>query len=106
MEFQTGLPGGIVESQSNEPTTDIERLEEYAAWKTRYAEDQRNPREQYRQVSNIALCMGYDLIDKLRWLEKETLHLSEDEIAERVPHLAAFLDHFKEAYLLFSDVDL
>ena len=29
-----------------------------------------------------------------------------EEIAERVPHLAAFLDRFKDAYLRFSDVDL
>ena len=87
-------------------STDMDRLTEYAEWKTLYESDKRDPREQYRQVSNIALCMSYDLIDKLRWWEKETLNLTDEEIAERVPHLAAFLDRFKEAYLRFSDIDL
>ena len=95
-----------MEDLRDKTTTEMDRLNEYAEWKALYESDKRDPREQYRQVSNIALCMSYDLIDKLRWFEKETLNLTDDEIAERVPHLAAFLDHFKEAYLRFSDVDL
>ena len=65
-----------------------------------------DPRTMFKQVSNIAVYMAYDLIDKLRWFEKETLKISDDEIRERVPHMAEFLDRLKEAYLEFSDVDL
>ena len=65
-----------------------------------------DPRAMFKQVSNIAVCMTYDLIDKLRWFEKETLKLSDDEIRERIPHMAGFLDQLKDAYLEFSDVDL
>jgi hypothetical protein len=65
-----------------------------------------DPRTMFKQVSNIAVCMSYDLIDKLRWFEKETLNLSDDEIRKRLPHMAGFLDQLKDAYLEFSDVDL
>ena len=83
-----------------------DRVQEYEEWKQLYDEDERSPREQFRQVSNIALCMSYDLIDKMRFFEKDTLRLSDAEIAKRVPHMAAFLDHLKDAYLLFSETDL
>jgi hypothetical protein len=64
------------------------------------------PRETFKQVSHIAVCMAYDLVDKLRWLEKDTLTLSDEEIAERIPHVSALLDRLKTAYLDFSDVDI
>jgi hypothetical protein len=65
-----------------------------------------DPRTTFRQVSSIAVCMSYDLIDKLRWFEKETLKLSDEEINERLPHVTGFLDQLRDAYLGFSDVDL
>jgi len=53
----------------------------------------------------VSLCISYDLIDKIRWWEKETLKLSDDEIEKRIPHLAASLERLRTAYLQFSDVD-
>lgn len=83
-----------------------DRLGEYAEWKKRYEADQRNPREMFEQVSHIALFMAYDLIDKLRWWEKATLELSDEEIAKRLPHTAALLDKLRAAYLEFSDIEV
>ena len=83
-----------------------DRVEEYAEWKERAEGEDQDPRELFRQVSNIAVCMSYDLIDKLRWWEKETLKLSDDEVGKRLPHMTAFLDQLKMAYLEFSDIDL
>jgi len=83
-----------------------ERLQEYSDWKQRYGAGEENPRELFRQVSNIAIYMSYDLIDKLRWWEKETLKLTDDEIDKRIPHLTGLLESLKTAYLDFSDVDL
>jgi len=64
-----------------------------------------DPRESFRQASDITICMSYDLIDKLRFWEKETLKLTPPEIEQRLPHLAALLERLKVAYLEFSDVD-
>jgi len=83
-----------------------ERLQEFSDWKQRYGAGEENPRELFRQVSNIAIYMSYDLIDKLRWWEKETLKLTDDEIDKRIPHLTGLLESLKTAYLDFSDVDL
>ena len=68
------------------------------------AKDQ-EPREMFQRVSHIAISMSYDLIDKLRFFEKETLKLPDNEINKRVPHLAAFLERLKAAYLDFAEVD-
>jgi len=78
-------------------------LDEYAEWKEGGALD---PRDSFRKVSNIALLMSYDLIDKLRWWEKETLALSDDQVAKRLPHTVALLEKLRTAYLDFADVDL
>ena len=83
-----------------------ERLKEYSDWKQRYDAREENPRELFQQVSNIAIYMSYDLVDKLRWWEKESLKLTDDEIDKRIPHLAGLLESLKTAYLDFSDVDL
>ena len=83
-----------------------DRAEEYDQWKGRQQDEPPDPRESFKQVSHIALCMSYDLIDKLRWLEKDTLGQSDEEIAKRIPHMGEFLDRLKTAYLHFSDVDL
>jgi hypothetical protein len=68
--------------------------------------DDLSSRERFKRISNIALLMSYDLIDKLRYWEKVTLELSEDQIAERADHLAASVEQLREAYLAFSDLDL
>jgi hypothetical protein len=64
------------------------------------------PRESFRRVSHIALLMSYDLIDKLRWLEKDTLGRSDEEVAARARHTQVLLDRLTAAYLGFAEVDL
>ncbi len=64
-----------------------------------------DPRETFRKVSHIALCMSYDMIDKLRWLEKETLKLPDEEIDKRLQHMSQFLDQLKTAYVSFAEID-
>lgn len=83
-----------------------ELLEDYSEWKDGAAADEDDPRETFRKASHIALCISYDVIDKLRWWEKETLKLSDEEIEARLPHMRAFLDGLTTAYVGFSDVDL
>ena len=78
---------------------------DFAKWKARFEREQDNPRELFEQISHIAVYMSYDLVDKLRWWEKETLKQSDEEIEKRIPHMAAFLDSLKKAYLEFSDID-
>jgi len=84
-------------------------LEQLEQWKERYeaedADEPENPKQLFKQVSHIALYLSYDLIDKLRWWEKDTLQLSDDEIEKRLPHMARLLDKLKVAYLEFSDVE-
>ena len=65
----------------------------------------RDPKEAFQQISHITISMSFDLIDKLRFFEKETLKLSEEEIEKRTPHLAACLDSLRAAYLEFSEID-
>jgi hypothetical protein len=81
------------------------KVGDFAAWKARYEREQDNPRQLFEQISHIAVYMSYDLVDKLRWWEKETLKLSDEEIEKRIPHMASFLDRLKTAYLKFSDID-
>jgi hypothetical protein len=64
-----------------------------------------SPRESLIQLSNVSLCLSYDLIDKLRFWEKETLKLSDEEIAARLEHLSIFLEQLRTAYLTFSESD-
>ena len=93
----------------DENDKDRDGLAEYAEWKEKYGgEDDaiENPRELFKQVSHIALYLSYDMIDKLRYWEKETLSLSDEEIGKRIPHMSVFLDELKSTYLHFSDVDL
>jgi len=82
-------------------------LAEAAEWKEQYgSDDAENPRELFKQVSHIALYLSYDLIDKLRFWEKETLNLSDEEIEKRLPHMSIFLDELKSTYVHFSDIDI
>ena len=63
------------------------------------------PAEMFQKTSNIGLLLAYDLIDKLRFHEKETAKLPPAEIEKRLPHMAGFLEQLKVAYLQFSDLD-
>ncbi len=86
---------------------DKDPLNEYAEWKERSEEQEENqdPPELFKQVTHVSLCISYDLIDKIRWWEKETLKLSDEEIEKRIPHMAASLESLRTAYLQFTDVD-
>jgi hypothetical protein len=63
------------------------------------------PRERFAKTSQIALLMAYDLIDKLRYWEKETLKLKDDEVPVRLEHLVESVDQLRDAYLTFADLD-
>ena len=65
----------------------------------------KDPRELFQQVSRISITMCYDLIDKLRFFEKETMKLSDEEIEQRLPHMTDSLDGLRKAYLTFADID-
>ena len=43
---------------------------------------------------------------ELRYWERETLKLPEDQIEERHEHLRASVEQLRAAYLTFSDLDL
>lgn len=85
---------------------DLARLSKYLETSGDCDPEKQPPKELFQQVSNIALCMSYDLIDKIRYWEKESLTLSDAEIEKRIPHIARCLDRLKVAYLEFSDTDL
>ena len=80
-------------------------LDQYEDWLKRQDTGAESARELYLEISRIGLCLSYDLIDKLRWLEKETLKLSDEEIEKRLQHMSVFLDELKTAYLSFAEVD-
>ncbi len=82
-------------------------LSEYDEYKERSESEAENddPRTLFQQVTHVSLCISYDLIDKIRWWEKETLKLSNEEIEKRIPHVASSLESLRAAYLQFSDVD-
>lgn len=84
---------------------DKDHIEEYADWKERLESDKEDPQEMFKQVCHIAMYMSYDLVDKIRWWEKETSQLGVEEVEKRLPHMAAFLDKLKVAYLEFADIE-
>jgi len=86
----------------DDDSTTPEKLE---AWKKKYEAGDESAKELFRQVSNISLLVAYDLVDKIRWWEKETLKLDEDEVAKRLPHMSGVLDQLKTAYVTFSEID-
>ena len=94
-----------MEGERDKQSSAHQRLQEYSRWKARYEADKRDPREQFEKISHIAVYMSYDLIDKLRWFEKDTLNQSDEEIAKRLPHMTAFLDKLRSAYLHFAETD-
>ncbi|MGD8376677.1 MAG: hypothetical protein PVF68_11100 [Acidobacteriota bacterium] len=83
-------------SDEKEPIDDLPGADE---------DGERSPRETFQQISHIAISMSFDLIDKLRFFEKETLKLSDEEVKQRTPHLASCLETLRTAYLEFSEVD-
>lgn len=64
------------------------------------------PAQLFEQMSHIAITLSYDLVDKLRYWEKETLEMSDDEIEQRLGHMAVFLERLKKAYVDFAETDL
>ena len=81
-------------------------LREHDEWKQRYEASDQTAKELFQEVSHITLNLTYDLIDKLRWWEKETIKLPDEEIEKRLKHMAVFLDSLKTAYLTFAEIDL
>ena len=64
------------------------------------------PAQLFEQMSHIAITLSYDLVDKLRYWEKETLEMSDTEIEQRLGHMAVFLERLKKAYVDFAETDL
>ncbi len=53
----------------------------------------------FQKNSKVAVLMCYDMIDKLRYWEKETLDLPGDQIGERSEQLVGFVEQLRAAYL-------
>ena len=69
------------------------------------ASGEESAKDLFRQMSHIATLQAYDLIDKMRYWEKQTLALPEEEVSDRLAHMSKFLDELNMAYQTFSDVD-
>ena len=80
-------------------------IEDFDDWKKNMEAGADDPREMFSQISKIAVCVSYDLVDKVRWWEKETLKLTDAEIEQRLPHLTQVLEKLKTAYVTFAEVD-
>jgi len=80
--------------------------EQYEDWKRRYAAGDESAKALFQQISHIALLLSYDMIDKLRYWESETMKLVDEEIDERIPHVSKLLERLQAAYETFTDVDL
>lgn len=70
------------------------------------SDDELTPKQRFERISRIALLLGYDLLDKLRYWEKETAKLSDEQISKRLDPLTASVEKLREAYLAFSDLEL
>ena len=68
--------------------------------------DDHTPAQLFEQMSHIAITLSYDLVDKLRYWEKETLEMSDEEIEKRLGHMAVFLERLKKAYVDFAETDI
>ena len=86
------------EPQDASPEEQLEQLK---------AEDdtELSPQERFRKTTHIALLMAYDLIDKLRYLEKEVPELPEEQVKERQEYLVASIEQLRVAYLELADLD-
>jgi hypothetical protein len=74
-------------------------------WKKSYEASELTPEELFKQISHIAITLSYDLVDKLRYWEKETLKEPPEEIERRLKHMAECLDELKRAYLKFAELE-
>lgn len=63
-------------------------------------------KDRCQRISNIAVLLAYDLVDKLRFWQKETLKLPDEEVAKRTEQLADSVERLREAYLSFADLEL
>ena len=84
-----------------EDGTPIEQLDEFSE-----AGADLSAKDRCQRISNIAVLLAYDLVDKLRFWQKETLKLPDDEIAKRTEQLADSVERLREAYLAFADLEL
>jgi hypothetical protein len=75
-------------------------------WKEDQKQSDHTTAQLFEQMSHVAITLSYDLIDKLRYWEKETLTLPEEEIEQRLGHMVVFLDRLKKAYVEFAETDL
>ena len=73
-----------------EPIEQLDRLTE------RGEAGEIDPKERFRKTTHIALLMSYDLIDKLRYWEKESLELPADEMEPRLEHLLRSVKALRE----------
>ncbi len=85
---------------------DDDTQRQYESWKEDSDAGERPPRELFSQVTNVAVLLCYDMVDKLRWLEKDTLQRDEDEIRARLEHMTRTMEQLRSAYLTFADVDI
>ena len=61
-------------------------IEQYEELKKQLESGERPPQELFRQISQIAILISYDMVDKLRYWEKETLKLPDEEVGKRLEH--------------------
>ena len=88
----------------SEPTSD-RPTEQLGDWEQGPDSGEQSPQEQFRQISHIAQLMSHDLLDKMRWWERDTLEKPDEEVEKRLDHMRAFLQEFQSAYVKFSEVD-
>jgi len=62
------------------------------------------PKDQFEQTTKIGLLMAYDLIDKIRYWEKETMEMPEEVVVERLDHLVSSVEELRTAYLSFAEM--
>jgi hypothetical protein len=77
-----------------------------AAMQEQREQTDHTPAQLFEQMSHIAITLSYDLVDKLRYWEKETLEMSDGDIEKRLGHMAVFLERLKKAYVDFAETDL
>jgi len=92
-------------TEDSRPKSELDPDEKLAELGRSVESGQLSPKEAFEKTSHIAQLISYDLIDKLRFWEKETLKLSDEEITLRLSHLARSVDSLRAAYLTFSDLD-
>ncbi len=78
---------------------------ELEAWKKQCEAGEVSPQDTFKKISNIAVLMSYDMIDKLRFLEQETLPLPDEEIVDRVEHMTQFVERLRNAYLSLGETE-